>query len=140
MRLKAVLFASALALACTDTVAPVSERYQLNEIAGQALPAPYAMNPAMSQRILAADLHLNPGGRGTWTWTFELEPNGAHQTSSQGFNWTKDGNEIEITFDCGDTASCIAGPHFVGEVSTGRIVVNESSVTRTPLVFITGQD
>jgi hypothetical protein len=140
VRFKSLFLAVAFAVACSETTSPIAENYMLIEIGGQSLPAPYAMNPQMSHRILSAGMQFNASGTGTWTWTFELEPNGAHQTLTQGISWTKNGNTIEVTFDCNDTASCIAGPHLVGDVSDGRIDVKTSNVMRAPMVFITGQD
>jgi hypothetical protein len=143
MRLRSLLLSVAIAVACTETTAPISDGYMLVEIAGKSLPAPYAMNLNMPDRVLAANLHFDADGRGIWTWTFELQPNGAHFTSTQGMSWTKEGNKVEISFDCNDTlaaASCVGGPHLVGEVSDGRIDVTSSNIFRAPMVFITGQD
>lgn len=126
------------AAACSDSAGPVpleGDHFVLTSIAGIGLPAPWAPNPVAQERMLAASLVLQDDGSGTWMATVETSVSGPTVTWNDDVTWQRSGNHVEIDIECDDLGSCIAGPHFVGEITDDGFTVTTSSVTRPPLVF-----
>ncbi len=137
MRLTRLSLLTALfVMACRDSNAPGSlgTVYVLQSIAGQPLPAAYAENLQLPDRMFADTLVLRDDGTGESRTVIEESLGGSkdHQIQQLTYSGT---NHIEITFTCPPAALCIAGPHLAGDVGAGGIVFSVSKVTRAPLVF-----
>lgn len=117
----------------TGTETVLGDVYTLQSIAGVALPAPYAPNPSVPDVMVSSTLALNDDGTGTWQSVIDGDGDPYDQTSE--FTWTRTGNRVSITLRCPPTASCIAGPHLVGDLAGDALTVQSSPVIRTPLVF-----
>ena len=114
---------------------PIADVYMLRSIADVALPAPYAPNPDYPNRLISGNLILYEDGTGHWEAIVEIEVGGATFDTDTDLVWSRRGNELTITLECNDTASCVAGPHFSGIVGDDRLIVPTSTIMRTPLVF-----
>jgi hypothetical protein len=109
--------------------------YVLKSIAGVDLPAPWAEYEGISARMMSATLTLREDGTGTWRAVTESELNGPTTEWESEVTYSLDGSGIAIDFVCSDLADCIAGPHFLGEVTATGILISTSTVMRAPLVF-----
>lgn len=134
VRRSSVLIAAA-ALSCDTPTVPIADVYELRSIANVALPAPYAPNLNYPNRMISGMLILYEDGTGHWETEAEVEVGGGTFHSDVGLEWTRAGNDLSITFECNDTASCIAGPHFAGVLDGSRLTVPTSTVMRAPIVF-----
>ncbi|HEX9565361.1 MAG TPA: hypothetical protein VF981_15375 [Gemmatimonadaceae bacterium] len=112
-----------------------SDNYALRSIANVAVPAPWTPNPAIETRMLSASLRLWPDGTGTWHAVIESEPMIATYQQDSDFTYVRTGAGIEVSLGCPDNASCIAGPHLIGDVTASGIIFTTSLITRAPLVF-----
>jgi hypothetical protein len=117
-----------------DVLRAGGRRYALASIAGQPLPAPYAENPAVEDRVIAGELAL-ADGRGAWSLTVVDARSGRMRRSAEAFTYATVGGRVRVEFPCDDTASCIGPPHLQGVVTAERVVFDSSRVTRAPLVF-----
>jgi hypothetical protein len=130
------LLTAPLLIGCHDSTAPglLGTMYVLQSIDGQPLPAPYAANLQLPDRMFADTLVLRDDGTGESRTVIEESLGGAkdHQVQQLTYSGT---NHVEITFTCPPGALCIEGPHLSGDVSAGGIVFSVSKVTRAPLVF-----
>ncbi len=130
------LLTALLAMGCSDSNAPglPGTVYVLQSIDGQPLPAPYAENLQLPDRMFADTLVLRDDGTGESRIVIEESLGGLkdHQVQQLTYSGT---THIEITFICPPAALCIAGPHLAGDASAGGIVFSVSKVTRAPLVF-----
>lgn len=123
---------------CENGVGPrlQGEVYSLESIAGISLPAPYAENPAFTQRIIWDSIAFGANGKGQRRTRYEGDPDPAKTyTVDVAFSFTKAGDRIEIVFECPDGALCIAGPHLAGTISEIRMTITESRISRQPLVY-----
>ena len=114
-------------------------RYVLTSIAGRALPAPYAQNLALDDRVQAGTLTLGADGRGEWTLRIAEAATGRVRDSREPFDyaWQGGGGRFAASFRCPDTASCIAPPHLFGRVAEGGgLVIDSSRVTRAPMLYV----
>jgi hypothetical protein len=114
---------------------PNLDTYQLRSIAGISLPAPYAPNQALANRMISAWLRLDDDGTGHWHAVAELEPGGSTFEDDEDLNYTRSGDDVSIWLICNDIADCIPGPHFVGSLTETGLTITTSVVTREPLVF-----
>ena len=130
--MKRALLGMLVVFGCSSSVAPLTgDVYVLRSIAGVSVPAPFAQNPAVSQRILAD------------TIAFVTETSGERRTVYEGradierlsFTYTRVGSRVEINFRCNDTGSCIAGPHIVGDLTSSDFVSSVTKITRGPLIY-----
>jgi hypothetical protein len=116
---------------------PVAE-YELISIAGEPLPAAAVVNENDEPQVvvISSRLTLHPDRRGEEDGRSRFPQEGGDiivDVSSE-FGYQLDGNEIRITYDCPDLASCIAGPHLIGRLSDDGIVF-EVALGRTPRVY-----
>jgi hypothetical protein len=85
--------------------------------------------------MLSSYLHFRGDGTGVWISLIEIgDGSGTFEQTSE-FTYTQNGPAITISLRCPDTASCIAGPHLVGDVTANTLLIPTSNVIRTPLVF-----
>ena len=126
-----------LLCACENSTAVPAggSRYALRSIAGNALPAAYALNPAVTSRVFADTLVLREDGTGEWKAVIENSFGGSTFTGSAELTYTQRDATISISFVCPDLASCIAPPHLVGEVTSDGLDIQMSRVSRAPLVY-----
>jgi hypothetical protein len=112
--------------------------YELVSIDGAPLPAVAVVNENNEPQVVVVSsrLVLYPDRRGKEHGLQRFPQNDGTTTVdvSSEFGYQIDGNEIRITYDCPDLASCIAGPHLVGRLSHEGIVV-EVALGRTPRVY-----
>jgi hypothetical protein len=109
-------------------------RYALVSIEGRPLPAPWAPNRAVEDRVTAGELAL-ADGRGAWALTVVSAATGRARRDESAFTYRTVGGRILVEFPCDDTGSCIGPPHLQGVVTDDRVVFDSSRVTRAPLVF-----
>src|SRR3954462_15790121 len=104
----------AAAMGCSaDTASPLGrDFYALQSVAGIPLPAPYAQNPYYNGLVVADSMAFREDGTGTRHAIYQQESSTERYATDEGFSWTRDGNNIAITFVCPALASCIAGPHL----------------------------
>ena len=134
--MKRLCLAVFLVIGCRSETEPVSGRiYVMQSIAGQALPAPYAPNPDFNGLAVADTLALHEDGTGERRFVHEGDTPGSRIAERSDLTWTQSGPQITITLDCPPMALCIAGPHFVGTVASGKLTITQSLVTRQPLVY-----
>jgi hypothetical protein len=129
---RALLVLSAVA-ACSSPNAPrlSGDLYTLVSIAGVPLPAPYAENPSLNQRIVADTIAFTSTTTGERRTVYE-ERSGIERTA---FTYKLQNGNVEIAFKCPDTANCIAPPHMVGTLTFDDFRVTLSKVTRAPMTF-----
>ena len=120
-RLVGAVCAAMLALAgCSDSTGPGNDsRFVLESINGQALPVTMLYGGTV-QRIESDTLVFNAKGRGLRvehaTITSGAGPAKGFRTV-QKFTWRVRDGETEVTYECPDLASCLAGPHLSGTLS-----------------------
>jgi hypothetical protein len=124
-------------------VAPDS--YVLVRVAGQPMPATIVVGDYTNIEIVGDTLSFGADGRGTEIFvsrpTYPDQPPGDPVREERAFQYRKVGNVIEIDFPCpdlaaGNTASCIAPPHYRGSV-VNSIQINFDLALNypTPLLF-----
>jgi hypothetical protein len=137
MRHRLAIAAAALLAGC-GLASPLDDvpgpRYALVSIEGRALPAPWAPNRAVDDRVTAGELVL-ADGRGAWALTVVSATTGRARRDEAAFTYRTVGERILVEFPCNDTGSCIGPPHLQGVVTADRVVFDSSRVTRAPLVF-----
>jgi hypothetical protein len=127
----------AAVLGCSgDKLGPLGrDFYALESIAGVPLPAPYAQNPSYNGLLVADSIAFREGGTGFRHSVYQDENSTTRYAIDEDFNWTRDDNEIAITFICPPAALCIAGPHLIGTTDEATLTITDSKVTRQPLVY-----
>jgi hypothetical protein len=136
MKRLALALILAAVLGCSKDQSPLGrDFYALQSIAGVVLPAPYAPNASYNGLLVADSIAFHEDGTGYRHWVYREENSTDDVSLEDGFNWTRDGNSIAITFLCPPAASCIAGPHFVGTIDEVSLTITDSKVTRQPLVY-----
>jgi hypothetical protein len=129
----------------------VLHTFALQSIAGIALPAPEAFNAACGATVVADTIVLHDGNAGVRRTTMDVpswdgavnpvtcEPAASSPRErvvhSAAFTWRLTGEQIEIDFPCDDMASCIASPHLAGTMSETGLVLDNSRIGRSPLVY-----
>ncbi|MFN0181659.1 MAG: hypothetical protein ACKVZ0_22855 [Gemmatimonadales bacterium] len=115
-----------------------SAEYELVSIDGEPLPAAAVVNENNVPQVvvISSRLVLYPNRRGEEHGRQQFPQNDGNATVdiSAEFSYRIDGNEIWITYDCPDLASCIAGPHLIGRLSDDGILV-DVALGRTPRVY-----
>ena len=128
-----------LSTACDSPSEPAptlnANGYVLQSIDGVPLPAPWAPSGTVTSRMRSATLTLHEGGTGTWHAVIEETPGGATITEDRDLTYVLDGTHLEISYQCNDLGSCIAGPHLVGSLTSHGLTITTSLVTLAPLVF-----
>lgn len=125
-----------LSVGCTSSVTPSrGELFILQSIAGIPLPAPYAENPNLDQRIIADSLWLTSLTAGERHTRVEVDAAGKTRLDVEEFDYVRTGDHIEISFRCPPNALCIKPPHMVGMLTVESFVVDQSVVSRRPLVY-----
>jgi hypothetical protein len=136
MRHFSIAVALVTVLGCTKDQSPLGrDYYALQSVAGVSLPAPYAPNTEYNGLLVADSIAFRADGTGLRHWVYQDEGSTDRHELYQDFNWTRDGNDVAITFVCPDLALCIAGPHLVGTIDEVSVVITDSKVTRQPLVY-----
>jgi hypothetical protein len=121
-----------------DPLAPLTDRYALISIASNPLPAVFTESPGATVRIIQSTLEFKTPTRGVERQrvrvTTPTDPTGVVNDLTLEFSYTIQENRVEITYDCRDTGSCIAGPHLAGNIVDGRL---EFDVTlgRAPMIY-----
>ncbi|MEO5568932.1 MAG: hypothetical protein ABIR92_10595 [Gemmatimonadaceae bacterium] len=132
--MKARLIGAVLLAACGTSVEPIGgDIYVVETIAGVSLPAAYSVTPG-AFRIHADTLGFGADGRGERRTVYDSFQ-GTKRSEQTFFSHTRVGERVEITFDCADTASCFAPPHFAGTVSGTTLTLSESKIARVPFVL-----
>ena len=126
-----------LLCACENSTAVPAggSRYALRSIAGNPLPAAYAQNPSSTNRVFADTLLLREDGTGEWKAVIEQSFGGPTFAGTAELTYTQRDATISVSFVCDDMASCVAPPHFVGEVNADGLEFHLSRVSRAPLVY-----
>jgi hypothetical protein len=138
-RILGVVAASLVITGCDDDpLAPLTgDQYLLQSIAGVELPAPYAPNLEHVERIIADTMAFQANGEGVRRTVYEGNPDPANRrTEESAFVYVTQDDRVEVTFACPQGAACIGGPHLVGTRSVSQLVITESVVSRSPLVFV----
>src|SRR5436853_6551511 len=125
------------------SIAPDS--YVLVRVAGNPMPATIVIGDYTSIEIVGDTLTFGADGRGTEIFvsrpTYPNQPPGDPVREERAFQYTNEGNVIEIEFPCpdlaaGNTASCIAPPHYRGFViNSAQINFDLALNYPTPLLF-----
>ena len=121
------------------------DQYVLVRVAGQPMPATIVAGDYTSVEIVGDTMTFGPDGRGTEVFvsrpTYPDQPPGAPVREERIFQYRKVGNVIEIEFPCpdlaaGNTASCIAPPHYRGSVINSiQINFDQALSYPTPMLF-----
>jgi hypothetical protein len=127
------------ALSCGDPTAPLntSGTYALVRIAGDALPAQAFENEFVRVASIADTLRFNSDGTGSTVTVDELvllNPTRAPEVVrfEAAFHYVVAGARVEISFDCGPLASCVAPPHMVGRLTDTGIRFDFVLQSRVP--------
>jgi hypothetical protein len=144
------LFAFALIAGCDDEgTAPAlfvePDSYALVRVAGQPMPATIIIGDNTSIEIVGDTMRFGTDGRGTQIFvsrqTFPNQPPGDPVREERTFQYRKTGNVLEIDFPCpdlgaGNTASCIAPPHYRGSVINSIQISFDLALNYpTPMLF-----
>lgn len=123
-----LLFAAAGCSSPLET-AP-AERFALQSIDGEPLPAVWTAHEAGTTEILADTLALDGNGRGMRSVTYRSTDAHGQETierAEETFSYEFSLGAIEIAFDCNDViirmASCVAPPHMIGRADAERLEV-----------------
>lgn len=144
------ILALALATGCDDdgtrpNLSFAPDQYALLQVAGQHMPATIVVGDYTSIEIVGDTMTFGADGRGTEIFvsrpTYPDQPPGPPVREVRTFQYRKIGNVIEIEFPCpdlaaGNTASCIAPPHYRGAVINSiQIKFDQALGYPTPLLF-----
>jgi hypothetical protein len=121
------------------------DSYVLVQVAGQPMPATIVVGDNMSVEIIGDTLRFGADGRGTEIFVsrqnYPDQPPGDPVREERTFQYRKSGNTLEIHFPCpdlgpGNTASCIAPPHYRGSVINSIQINFDLALSYpTPLLF-----
>jgi hypothetical protein len=126
-----------LAVGCSSDQSPLgNDYYALANIAGDPLPARYAANSSSGGLLVADSIAFHENGTGIRRWVYQDAGSTERHTLDTEFNWTRDGNDIAITFVCPPLASCIAGPHLTGTINDDAMTITASAIMRAPLLYV----
>jgi hypothetical protein len=121
-----------------EPAGPLAAEYRLESIDGDPLPAVSISNSSVTIEILESRLEFKSTTRGEQherlRSTSAGDSDGTVFETESPFSYRLVGDRLEITFDCDDTGSCIAGPHLVGEVGEDKIEFDQA-LGRTPLLY-----
>jgi hypothetical protein len=145
------IIALAFAAGCGDdegtrpTLFFAPDSYALVRVAGDPMPATIVVGDFTSIEIVGDTLTFGTDGRGSQIFvsrpTFPDQPPGPPVREERAFTYRKVGNVLEIEFPCpdlaaGNTASCIAPPHYRGSVINSiQINFDLALGYPTPLLF-----
>jgi hypothetical protein len=105
------------------------ERFILLSLDGYALPAVEFDNGDQRFVVEADTLVFSPNGRGRRGRRVRVEDAGGITsttlTGSTDFTYELEGVDVTVTFDCPINASCVAGPHLVGQRIMGKLTVTQ---------------
>lgn len=133
---RSIVSALLLTIGCKSSLAPLKgELFVLQSIASVPLPAPYAENPNLDLRIIADTLGLTSFSAGERRTRVETDAAGNTRMDIEKFDYVRTGDHIEISFRCPPNALCIRPPHMVGTLTSESFVVDQSVVSRRPLVY-----
>ena len=130
-------------LSCGDPIRPseVAEVYVLERVGSDSVPAVYYRDETLHVRVLADTLRLFENGRGKRTGLVEYEAlQGGDGTTSEvpvddEFTYEVKYWRVEIAFECDDTGSCIAPPHFIARLTSGELRVEYALGGKVPLIY-----
>jgi hypothetical protein len=121
------------------------DSYVLVRVAGQPMPATIVAGDYTNIEIVGDTMSFGADGHGTEVFvsrqTYPDQPPGEPVREERTFQYRKVGNVIEIDFPCpdlaaGNTASCIAPPHYRGSVINSIQINFELALSfPTPLLF-----
>jgi hypothetical protein len=122
-----VLLSTALG-GCEDN-SLAGERFVLLSLDGYALPAVEFDNGDQRFVVEAETLLFSPNGRGHRSRRVRVEEAGGVTsttlTGSTDFTYELEGVDVSVTFTCPTNASCVAGPHLVGQRILGKLRVTQ---------------
>jgi hypothetical protein len=140
--------ACALIVSCRDATDPPGqpdEEYVLRSVAGAALPATVVVGDATEWQIVADTMRFRSDGTGTevfvWRTTVAGQAPGDPEREERSFQYQlKPNGVVEIEFPCpdfpaGNTASCIAPPHYRGTIGDAEIEFDFALSYPTPFRF-----
>jgi hypothetical protein len=133
--MKWLLVSVLLTIGCKSSLSPKGELFVLQSIEGVPLPAAYAENRNLNLRIIADSLWLTSLTAGERRTRFEVDAAGKTQMNVEKFDYVRSGDHIEISLRCPPNALCIRPPHMVGMLTQESFVVDQSVVSRAPLVY-----
>jgi hypothetical protein len=94
-----------------------------------------AQNLGYPLRVIADTLGLLTSDYGERRTRVEVDNIGNTRFTRESFSYVRNGDRVEISFPCPDNADCIRPPHLVGTVTSSEYVVDQSVISRTPLVY-----
>ena len=139
MRLKALMLASFVAIACRDSTAPpaVAGSYFLSGVNGQQLPTTIYSVPTATIIVIGARILLTPDGNAVLTETQRYTYQGVtdETPSTYHLKYRVSGANITIgTFTpCAPNANCIGA--FVGKIVGSTLMLNVGMMGGTPLIY-----
>lgn len=129
----------------TPTLFFAPDSYVLVRVAGQPMPATIVAGDYTDIEIVGDTMSFGADGRGTEIVvtrpTHPGQPPGDPVREERAFQYRKVGNIIEIEFPCpdlaaGNTASCIAPPHYRGAVINSIQINFDLALSYpTPMLF-----
>lgn len=119
--------------------APISGRWILVSVAGDALPALTLASDSTS-RVAADTVTFRSDGSGERVSFYRAGALNAQRQDRRGrstFRWTQTGDVVEVFLTCPPDAACIAGPHLVGYVDGDTVdVLQPGTVLRAPWRYL----
>jgi hypothetical protein len=146
--------ATLAAVACNTAAGPdAGERvYVLRTVGGRSLPTVYAQNELVTIRVLADTIRLSDKGTGRWVRlqrtesAVTLPPGVLTRRYDSEFDYTlltrspaaldqPATTRISISLPCPPNASCVAPPHFVGNLTPSTLELDHALGARVPLRY-----
>lgn len=138
-----------LALACAQndpTAAPRESEagarvYALRAVAGDQLPAVTLDNQHVTIVTIGDTIVLEPGGTGVRIAVQRITTKPAGEPLTQReehrFSYENAVGRIALSFECNDVIirMCVAPPHFIGDFTEARLVIQSALSYRTPLEY-----
>ncbi len=110
--------------------------YDLVSIAGDPLPAPFVVQGArVLVTVVSSRIRLRSNHRGEEVVRQLAQGQTSPVEVTNQFGFTIEGNPIQITYDCPDLASCIAGPHLEGWIDDQGMAFSRA-LGLTPLWYV----
>ena len=138
----ALTLATVAALGCSnDPTGPddFAGTYDLVRYEGSPIPVIQTQSSAGTVTIVAERILLGDDGKGIKSTTvIEVNaqtPQGAPLAYASGFTYALVGSSIAITFICPPNASCIAGPHLVGERAGSDLILARPASSKPASVY-----
>jgi hypothetical protein len=146
IRRSAALLAATYAVASCRLVATGADgeegdAYVLRTVAGEQVPAVAVSNGLVVVVKLADTIWLRADGTGREVKVersrsdVSLPPGEITRRYEHSFHYRVSDGGFEVEFPCPPNASCVAPPHYRGELTAGRLRLDHALYYRTPLEF-----